>query len=87
MYCQFEENSLILIFVLFSFQSFTLIFCLWLKRKIFLVLVFHFDFPANVYFFDFSSSKLYTALPRILCCVGVSRKGALRYLVVTVMCP
>ena len=41
------QNSPILILVLFSF---TLIYCPWLKRKIFLVLVFHFDFPADTFF-------------------------------------
>ena len=41
------QNSPILTLVSFSF---TLIYCPWLKGKIFLVLVFHFDFPANTFF-------------------------------------
>ena len=41
------QNSVILILVLFSFA---LIYCPWLKRKIFLVLVYHFDFPADTFF-------------------------------------
>lgn len=42
-----------MIFVLFSLM---LVFCLWLKVKIFLALVFHFGFPANLGFF-----KIYCA--------------------------
>ena len=59
---------------LFWFLSCFLLLCYlsWWKRKILLVLVFHFDFPANFCFFFLS--RLYISW-RIRCSVGVSWKG------------
>ena len=58
-------------------------FCLWSKRKVFLVLMFHFDFPANVCFF-LSSGWLYR---RILVLQMFPVRGVLPYLALTVMYP
>ena len=74
---------MIVILVMFSF-TLIFIFC-------------HFDFPANVclfvrsfvcLFFSFERPYYIRIARKILCSVGVSRKGGiLPYLALTVMCP